>query len=52
MHPRVVLVEPRRHLVLGILDREPLRVQDALARRVVLPEEAARRNIWIESCEV
>ena len=48
VHAGVVLVELRRHLVLGVLDRDALRVVDAFAGRVVFPEEAAAGGHRVE----
>ena len=48
----VVLVETRRHLVLGVLHRQPLRVDDALARLVVLPEGLPAGRDRVEAREV
>ena len=48
VHAGVVLVETRRHLVLGVFHRQALRVHDALARLVVFPERAAAGHDRIE----
>jgi hypothetical protein len=50
----VVLIEPRRHLVFGFFYSNALRVDDALARRVVFPERlppvATDRSATVDSC--
>src|ERR1043166_7420658 len=47
MHPRGVLIEPRRHHVLGLLHRHAIAMIDLLAGLVVLPEmrAAGRRGV-------
>ena len=44
MHPRGVLIEPRRDLVLGFLDRDAVDMVDPLADRVVVPEVRRTRE--------
>ena len=37
VHPRGVLIEPRRHLVLGFLDRHAVDMVDHLADLIIAP---------------
>ena len=48
VHPRRVLVQPRRHLVLRLFERHALRMRQPLSRRVILPERRAARRRRVE----